>query len=52
MAHLQHLEDSTFLELMNTPFSPVHFSTEEMTMLREMEFSVLSEKPLFSPADH
>lgn len=37
MAHLQHLEESTFIELANTAFSPIVFSSEELAMLRCLE---------------
>ncbi len=41
MEHLQHLEESVFLELANTPFSPnVNFTVEEMKVLREIEAQV------------
>ena len=42
MKHLQRVEDSSFLELINTPFSNVHFSEEEISVLREMESSIIA----------
>ena len=38
MQHLKDVEDTMFLELANTPFSPnVHFDPEELKELRKME---------------
>lgn len=41
MQHLQQLEETVFLELVNGPFSPnVNFTAEEMKALREIETQV------------
>jgi hypothetical protein len=37
MQHLHKMEDSLFLELINTPFSKIKFTSEELEALREME---------------
>ncbi len=37
MQHLYKMEESLFLELVNTPFSRVHFTPEEVEALRAME---------------
>jgi hypothetical protein len=38
MQHLKDVEDTMFLELANTPFSPnVHFDPEELKELRKLE---------------
>ncbi len=43
MNYLQHLEETVFLELANGPFSPnIHFTSEEMNILREIENQVQS----------
>ena len=37
MQHLHKMEESLFLELVNTPFSKVNFTPEEVEALRSME---------------
>lgn len=42
MLHLKDVEDTFFLELMNTPFSPsVSFTPEEMQELRKIEEEIV-----------
>lgn len=42
MLHLKDVEDTFFLELMNTPFSPnVTFSLEELTELKRIEEEIV-----------
>jgi hypothetical protein len=50
MTHVQHLEESSFIELINTPFSTQRFSEEELTLLREMELSIFSGERIFFEA--
>lgn len=42
MLHLKDVEDTFFLELMNTPFSPnVTFTPEELQALRKIEEDIV-----------
>ena len=42
MLHLKDVEDTFFIELMNTPFSPnVTFSPEEMKELKRIEEEIM-----------
>jgi|GEM_PF-4850860 len=42
MAHLYQLEDSTFIELINTPFSKEFFNSDELNMLRKIELEIIA----------
>jgi len=42
MQHLQQVEESLFLELVNSPFSSVRFTEEELHALRHLEGQIES----------
>lgn len=44
LAHVIQVEDSDLIELINTPFSTIRFSEDEISQLRELIHEVAADK--------